>query len=201
MPEAPEQRDTAHADVGIVCAIRPELTAFLGRCDRVKRYSGGKFTFRGGLLGDIRVAVVESGIGAARARQATQSLIDAHSPDWILSTGFSGALEKSLQVGDLVMADSITTPEGAPLKIDLRMSSDPGQGLHVGRVVTSGHIVRTLDEKQALASQCGAIAVDMESYGVAEVCRDKSIRFMAIRVISDDMSADLPLEVLTVLGP
>ena len=55
-------------------------------------------------------------------------------------------------------------------------------------------------EKRALAETHGAIAVDMESLAVAQVCGDTGIRFLSIRVISDDLSADLPPEVLSVVG-
>ena len=35
---------------------------------------------------------------------------------------------------------------------------------------------------------------------VAQVCRETETRFLAVRVISDDFSADLPAEVVSVLG-
>jgi adenosylhomocysteine nucleosidase len=63
------------------------------------------------------------------------------------------------------------------------------------------HIVRTAAEKQALGETTGALAVDMESVTVAQVARDARMRFMAVRVISDDATTDLPPEVLAILGP
>ena len=55
-------------------------------------------------------------------------------------------------------------------------------------------------EKRALAERWGAIAVDMESLAVAQIARDTKTRFLAVRSISDDLSEDLPPEVLAVTG-
>jgi adenosylhomocysteine nucleosidase len=196
-PSAP---DTAHADIGIVCAMHLEIAEFLDRCEKVKRYTGGEFTFRGGKYDAIRIAIVESGNGFARARKAAQALIDAHSPPWVLSAGFSGALRPEMKVGHIVMADAIVDLHGHELDIDVHVAADPSRGLHVGKIVTADHIVRTVAEKQALAGRTGAIAVDLESLAVAQVCREAKTRFLAVRVISDDMSADLPPEVLSLFG-
>ena len=65
--------DAMRADIGLVCALPLELAAFLGRCQHVKKYTGGSFTFRGGLYDGIRIAVVESGPGQTRAARATCS--------------------------------------------------------------------------------------------------------------------------------
>ncbi|MCH7688438.1 MAG: 5'-methylthioadenosine nucleosidase [Planctomycetes bacterium] len=192
--------DLAHADIGIVCALPIELGAFLDRCERVRKYSGGDFVFRGGFYNRIRIAVVQSGMGFPKARKATQALIDAHTPNWILSAGFAGALLPGMKIGDIVMADSIVDEHNHELSVDLRMPADPEKGLHVGRIVTADNMVRLISEKQMLAKKHHAIAVEMESLAVAQVCRDTKTRFLAVRAISDDLSVDLPPEVLSVVG-
>ena len=200
MNSDPHDTDMAHADIGIVCALPVEMAAFLDRCNRVKKYTGGNFVFRGGLYDNIRIAVVQSGMGFAKARRATQALVDAHSPVWILSAGFSGALLPEMKVGHIVMADSIVDTFGHELKVDLNMPADPNTGLHAGRIVTADNMVRLVSEKQALAEKHNAIAVDMESLAVAQICRETGTPFLAVRVISDDMSTDLPPEILSVIG-
>lgn len=192
--------DAARADVGIVCSLPIEIAEFLGRCQRLKTYSGGQFKFVGGLCGDIRIAIVEAGMGPARATRATHALLDAHQPRWIVSTGFAGALNTDLKRGHIVVANEIVGLNGEPLQIDLGMASDPASGLHVGRTLTVDKMIRTTEEKRALAAQTGAIAVDMETLAVATVCRQTKTRFMAVRAISDDLSADLPPEILSLVG-
>lgn len=177
-----------------------ETAPLLDRCTRVKKYTGGKFTFRGGFYDDIRIATVQSGTGFALARRATQALIEAHSPQWVISTGFAGALREKMKIGDIVIADNIVDLHGQQVPLSPGMTADPDKGLHVGRFVTADEIVRLVSEKKDLAEQHDAIAVDMESLAVAQVCAERNIRFLAVRVISDDLSADLPPEILTVLG-
>jgi adenosylhomocysteine nucleosidase len=193
--------DPSHADVGIVCALPIELAPFLARCERVRKYSGSNFVFRGGKYDSIRIVVVESGTGQARARRATHALLDAHSPKWVLCCGFSGALVPGIQVGDIVVGDSIVDLQGQSLMIDVGFPADPKQGIHTGRLLTHDAIVRLVPEKQQLAKHFSALAVDMESLAVAQVCRERGVRFLAIRVISDDLTSDLPVEVLSLVGP
>jgi adenosylhomocysteine nucleosidase len=70
----------------------------------------------------------------------------------------------------------------------------------VGRLLNTDEIVRTIEDKKQLAEKHSAIAVDLESLAVAQVCQETKTRFLAVRVISDDLSADLPPEVMSVIG-
>jgi adenosylhomocysteine nucleosidase len=194
------KRDATQADIGLVCALPLELAEVLRRCSKIKTYSGGQFTFRGGFYDTIRIAMVESGTGITRARRATNALLDAHSPRWIISTGFCGALTSDMSIGQIVVGNKIVSSTGDELAVDIGMQSDLTRGLHVGRILTVDHMVRTIAEKQQLAEQTGAIAVDMETHAVASVCRERKTRFLAVRSISDDLSSDLPSEVLSLVG-
>ena len=107
-----EPLDNAHADIGLVCALAREVGPFLDRCLKVRKYSGGKFTFRGGRCEGVKIAAVEAGMGFARARRATQAMIDAHSPPWVLSIGYAGALQPDMKVGDIVLANFIVDTHG-----------------------------------------------------------------------------------------
>jgi len=192
--------DASSAEIGIVCSLPLEVGAFLGRCQKVKTYSGGPFRFTGGLYDGIRIAVVEAGTGMSRARRATLSMLDAHRPRWIISTGFAGALVPDMKVGNIVVANEVVGLQGQSLKIDVGMDSNAERGLRVGRMLTVDQMVRTVVEKQDLAARTSAISVDMETLAVATACQEAKTRFMAVRTISDDLSADLPPEVLSLLG-
>jgi adenosylhomocysteine nucleosidase len=195
-----EATDLAHADIGLVAALAIETSAFLDRCEKVKKYSASGLTFRGGKYDKVKIACVDGGMGFAKARAATNAMIETHTPRWVLSVGFSGALSPDVKTGDIVMANAIVDTHGQELFVDLKMASNLKAGLHVGKILTVDHIVRTVAEKQELGAKYSAIAVDLESLAVAQVCRDAKTRFMAIRVISDDLAADLPPEILSVVG-
>ena len=194
------KQDATRADIGLVCALPMELGEFLGRCSKLKTYTGGSFTFRGGFYDNIRIAMVESGLGSARARWATAALLDAHAPRWIVSTGFCGALVPNMQIGQIVVSNEVTNMDRDDLAIDIGMTSDASRGLYVGRTLTVEKMIRTIAEKRALAEQSKAIAVDMETHAIAVLCRERKTRFLAVRAITDDLSSDLPAEVLSLVG-
>lgn len=193
--------DKSRADIGIVCALRIELAPLLSRCLTLNKYSGGDFVFRGGHYEEARIAVVESGPGFARARRATEALIEGHTPMWVLSCGFSGALHPDLKLGHIVMANGIVDMHGQQLPLDLAIPESLPRGVHVGRLLTADSLIRTAEEKRGLGEAHDALAVDLESLAVAQVCRDRQVRFMAVRVITDDMDNDLPPEIHSVLAP
>lgn len=192
------EADLAHADIGIVCALPIEMASFLDRCEKSRKYIANQFTFRGGRYRGARIAIVESGMGFARARDATLQLVEAHTPQWLLSCGFSGGLTADASIGDIVIATSICDEHGQEMKIDVGMPADRHR--HVGRTLVTDQVVRKIDDKKALAEHYGAIAVDMESLAVAQVGAETSTRFMSVRAISDDLSEDLPPEILSIIG-
>src|SRR5690606_33984214 len=53
----------------------------------------------------------------------------------------------------------------------------------------------TKDAKRELGERHQALAVDMETFGVAEVCRREKQRFLSVRVISDAVDDELPAEI------
>jgi len=192
--------DTARADIGIVVALHMEIAPFLDRCEQVHKYTGGPFVFRGGKLGLLRIAVVETGPGAALAARGTRALLDAHRPDWVISAGFSGSIVPTVIQGDIVVGTSIQSPDGRELKFDLRFEADPDSGLHAGSLFCAERILRTVTEKKLAATKTGCLAVDLESFAVADTCRAAGQKFLAIRGISDDLTADLPAEALAIFA-
>jgi adenosylhomocysteine nucleosidase len=61
--------------------------------------------------------------------------------------------------------------------------------------MTADSVIRTPGEKKATLEQSGAMAVDMETFAVAEVCRRRQVAFSSVRVISDAIDERLPPEV------
>lgn len=206
------EKDMQSADVGIVHATSIELGPLIGWCDRKRRYELDRLTFIGGFFGDLRVAFCRCGMGPGLAEKGTGLLIDAHRPKFVISAGFSGALTNQVGLYDIVHADSLvegTQRDGAnviegaewsPRAVTPSMPADPASKLHVGRLVTMPQIVRTVAEKKRLGEVTGGLAVDMESAAVERVCRERKVPFVGLRVISDDLTKDLPVEVLSVVG-
>jgi adenosylhomocysteine nucleosidase len=185
--------------VGIVAALGIEVGDLLDRLQRIRKYHSASISMIEGEHAGRIVVVAVGGVGRAAARRATELLLAGHQPRWLLSAGFAGALEPQLARNDLVLANEIIDAEGHtfPVKIPDSLCNRPG---HLqGRLLTVDRIVLQPDDKQALRRQFEADLVDMESSAVAEVCNRKLVRFLSVRVISDDAATALPREVATLL--
>ncbi len=68
-------------------------------------------------------------------------------------------------------------------------------GVHRGPLLTADHVVRLPEERKSLFQRYGALAVDMETFAVAEVCRRRQVAFSSIRVINDLADERLPRDV------
>ncbi|HWB14220.1 MAG TPA: hypothetical protein VG826_33645 [Pirellulales bacterium] len=187
-------------DVGFVFALGVEAGGLEDLLEGVVTTRARDLTVREGLLRGRRVAVVTSGVGQLAATRGTQALIAGHRPSWVISAGFAGGLDPCLKKGDIVMADALVATDGRRLTIDLKIPPEvvaASKRLHVGTCADSPAIVRRPDDKRELGRRRGALAVDMESWAVGEVCRQAKTRFLSIRVISDAVDEELPPDVET----
>jgi adenosylhomocysteine nucleosidase len=192
----------APADVGIVAALSIEVGPLLEAFAHVRNYASERHRVVEGRCGGKLVALIVAGPGRRAARRGAELLLAGHRPSWVVSAGFGGALDPTLVRNDVVFATEVVDPEGHRLAIDLAPPRDdtPGRRLRAGRVATVDAIVRTAAEKAALRERTGADVVDMETSAVAALCGERAVRFLAIRVVSDEARIDLPPEVLSILG-
>lgn len=184
---------SAAVHVAILFALKIEAGGFLDLLSGVVTERANGFVLHEGGLQGKRVQVVITGPGRAAAAQATQAVIDAYHPRWIVSSGLAGGLKPELGLADIVVVNSLTDGRsGQRLQLDLQLA--PGPRLHLGRLVTVEGLVKTTSEKKALAEQFGAVAVDLESFAVAQVCQLEKTRFLCIRAISDTVEDELPAD-------
>jgi adenosylhomocysteine nucleosidase len=147
--------------------------------------------------------LVESGAGRGRAARATHALLDAHRPPRVVSAGFAGGLDPALRHGDLVLADTIVDCQGhhAPLLLAEAASMVPDiSSCRVGRLLAVDRIIRLPGEKRDLGVKHQALACDMESLAVAEVCRQRGVPLLAVRVVSDTADEELPADIEKLLA-
>jgi adenosylhomocysteine nucleosidase len=191
-------------DVGIVAALSLEVGFLVDRLSKVRKYSGPRHTIIEGEVGGKLVALIVAGMGREAARDGARLLLDGHQPRWLLSAGFAGALAPELTRNAIVMPNEVIDPEGRLYAIDVAVpppeeGRDRGPGIATGRLLTVDRIIPTAAEKAELHRRYEADLVDMESSAVAALCSERGIRFVSIRVISDEAGIDLPPEIVTLL--
>lgn len=182
--------------IGILVAMKEELAALRRLFNLDWTGPGNFFT---GKVGAIRLQVALSGAGPLRAREAAAKLARYGEPRLLISAGFAGALFDELTVGDTVFGSRAESEERdkPPLAGDPGLLERYGDGLpsvsgpilSVARVMVSGE-----EKRKAAAQHCDCIAVDMETYALAEAAHEKGIPWCALRVVSDGVHEDLPLD-------
>lgn len=162
-----------------------------------------------GRLGVNTVVLSRCGIGKVNAAVGTIGLIERERPDCIVSSGVAGGIDRGLDVMDIVVAEQTTyhdvwcgdgnekgQVQGLPPRFDsdarLCAAAMAGTTKNVKRGLTcTGD--QFITSKEALAKIKldfpDALAVDMESAAIAQVCYLKGVPFMSVRIVSDTPGA------------
>jgi len=112
----------------------------------------------------------------------------------------AGALSPCMEVGDLVIAKSIHGEVDGPCDGELFQKTATLAGtrtdVHISTCVPADEIVWRADDKAALARSVGGdyLFVDMESAGIAPICREYGVPFVIVRAISDSAEESLPFD-------
>src|SRR5262249_1262268 len=92
----------------------------------------------------------------------------------------------------------VVDPAGRTWPVTFPLTLDPA--VRRGRVLTAPHLVGDPQEKRQLGERHGALAVEMESAGVAAWCQERGVPFGGLRAVSDDAATGLSPELLGVLA-
>jgi nucleoside phosphorylase len=164
----------------VTFALRQEGAVFEARLKNKK--IGNDLTM--GLVRGKPVAIYWLGVGFAdpdRFKFAAATL----KPELIVNSGFAGAVNPSLQLGNFLLAENATSPT---FYVRLRKSplfDDGGKFREVDHVIDPAGKARLLEERSV-------IAADMESNRVASVCQELGIPFVTARMVSDRFDEAIP---------
>jgi adenosylhomocysteine nucleosidase len=98
----------------------------------------------------------------------------------IINTGFCGALDPALRIGDVVVwGDTPAECRGEFSK---------------GEISSSDRVIVTAEEKRQLRAKTGAIAAEMEAGAVKKIADEWGVPFYCVRAVSDIATEDMPLD-------
>lgn len=174
--------------VGIICAMQCEY-------DLVNSSDFG--------LGN-EICCVLSGMGKVNAAVAAHSLILDFQPDCIINAGVAGSLRSDIREGEVVVGSQVAyhdvwcgdpNPFGRMDGCPQRFNSHPAlleaalhcrAGLHTGLIISGDQFYISEEEDcRQRGLYPDALAVDMESGAIAQVCYKYNVPFLAFRIISD----------------
>ncbi len=143
------------------------------------------------------------GVGRSRAEAAAARLLN-RGASALVSWGIAGGLDPSLEPGTVVVPEVVIDTSGGRKQADAgwrnrllarigeRVPTSSGPILHAEKVVT------TSARKRELHDRWDAVAVDMESVGVARVAEDGGVPWLVVRAVGDAADHELPRSVTKV---
>ncbi|MDX1528011.1 MAG: hypothetical protein R3337_05245 [Gammaproteobacteria bacterium] len=141
------------------------------------------------------------GIGARAARLSCDALAEAGAGA-LLSIGCAAGLAKEAAPGTLVLPREMRAVEGQVFRADPEwrqalLEALAGEFSPLGGDIVGVNRVVGSSDKRILRERTGAIAADMESVTVAQEAERRGLPMVALRVISDAASDDVPEAIIT----
>lgn len=193
--------------IGIIVAMHKELELLLPLLQNSEESRMGGCEFYRGKVGRHDVIAMQCGIGKVNAAIGTLTLVNSFLPDFVINSGVAGGADQSISVMDVVAGARVAYhdvwcgPEselgqvqGLPLYFEgaqrlLNLVPDR-EGIHKGLICSGDQFIDTLDAVNRIKGNFPeALAVDMESGAIAQVCHLNKVPFLALRVISDSPGA------------
>lgn len=164
----------------LIAAEPREFSGLLGFCRNTQRLEWPVNWARSAELGEREVVLVANGAGPDRASSAAETARLASSVVSVCSMGFCGALDRSLDVGEIFVADCVRSG------VRSFSAAEPvtQQAHRSGTLVSIDHVAQTADEKRRLRAT-GASAVEMEAAGVAEKADEWGLPFYCVKSVTD----------------
>lgn len=194
--------------IGIIVAMRKELELLLPLLHDSEESRMSGFEFHCGKMGGHDVMVMQCGIGKVNAAMGSLMLVNNFAPNYVINTGVAGGADHSVSVMDVVAGARVSYhdvwcgPEselgrvqGLPLYFDgadrlLQLLPDR-EDIHKGLICSGDQFIDTMDQVNRIKGNFpDALAVDMESGAIAQVCHVCNVPFLALRVISDSPGAN-----------
>ncbi len=197
--------------IGIIGAMEEEVSQLKSKMDIIstKNIVGADFYL--GKMHGKSIILSRSGIGKVNAAVCTQVLIDLYAVDYCINIGVAGAINKELNIGDIVISkdavhhDFDTTQFGDPIgtipRLEARffaadeelikLAENTASELFVdknvitGRIASGDQFVSSNDVKSKIWQNTKADCIEMEGAAIAQTCFLNKIPFVIIRSISD----------------
>jgi len=171
------------ARIGAVVGLPVERLILSWRCRQA---------FAGPLRSFIAVAAAD-----ARRAEAMADVLVSRGAEALVSFGVAGGLDPAIPAGSLVLANEVAMPDGSRIATDAAWRRRLRASLGDARVVERGiagvdQPVATRAAKAALAAVTGAVAVDMESHGIARAAFRHQVPLLVLRAVADPAGRALP---------
>lgn len=202
--------ETAQKNVAVIGAMNEEIDRFLEGMENVTTSQKSGIHFYRGNLEGREIILCKSGVGKVNAAITTQILIDHYQAEQVIFTGVAGALDPSLDIGDIVISSdaqyhdmdasalgfkkgeipfsshSVFVADPDMIEIALQSSREAVECKVIkGRVLSGDQFIADGEKVKELHQSMGGACTEMEGAAVAHVCHQNGIPFVIVRSMSD----------------
>jgi nucleoside phosphorylase len=171
--------------IAVTFALPAESSEFLRRLGNKSRANRNGIKIVHGTIGHRSVEVIHTGVGENTCKERIGKFLDNQRFDFLISAGFAGSLNHELQVNDLLVAKNFST-------VDLKHASLSNVSVYAANMLTVPALIDSDEERESLARESQASAVDMETEFIARACAVHAIPLLALRVITDTPTEPFP---------
>jgi len=171
--------------IAVTFALPAESSEFLRRLGNKSRANRNGIRIVHGTIGHRSIEVIHTGVGENICRQRIGRFLENQQFDFLISAGFAGSLNHELQVNDLLVAKNFST-------VDLKHASLSNVSIYAANMLTVSALIDSGEERERIAHESGAAAVDMETEFIARACATHGIPLLALRVITDTPTQPFP---------
>jgi adenosylhomocysteine nucleosidase len=173
--------------IAVTFALQAESSEFLRRLRTKSRADRDGIATIRGKIDDREVEVLHTGVGEKVCRQRLGKFLEDQQFDLLISTGFAGALNDELQIGDVLLARNFST-----IGLNERSTSFPSLPIRTADLLTVPTLIDSSDERTEIARTSGAAAVDMETEFIARACAAHGVPLLSLRVVTDTLRELFP---------
>src|SRR5918996_1675177 len=171
--------------IAVAFALPAESSEFLLRLGNKSRANRNGIRIVRGTIGHRSIEVVHTGVGENICKERIRKFLENQQFDFLISAGFAGSLNHELQVNDLFVARNFST-------VDLKHASLSNVSIYAANMLTVPALIDSREERERMARESGASAVDMETEFIARACAVHGIPLLSLRVITDTPTQSFP---------
>jgi nucleoside phosphorylase len=173
--------------IAVTFALPAESSGFLRQLGNKSHADRNGVSIVRGAISQRSIEVIHTGVGEKMCKERIGKFLGNQQFELLISAGFAGSLNHELPVNDVLLAKNFST-------VDLQdaQSSLSNIPIHVVNMLTVPALIDSSEERERIARESGASAVDMETEFIAQACAAHGIPLLALRVITDTPAQPFP---------
>ena len=204
--------------IGILCAMDQEVAALYEMIQQPEITEISGYRFAVGRPAGKDVVVAKCGVGKVNAAICAQTMLLTYHPELVMNSGVAGSLSEKLRICDVAVGQDIVqhdidttacgdelalVPEldrvylpcdGETARVICRAAEKVGVHALPARIASGDQFVSFPEKKRWIVEHFGAMACEMESGAIAQVCCRSGVKCAVIRAISDSTDGEHAME-------